>query len=72
MLLPSKLFAYQDSVLPLLPEILRNLETSKRPNEIALDLASTNTDPTRLIEALDCLYVLGRIALSEEGKLHRC
>ena len=32
MLLPNKLFAYQDTVLPLLPKILRLLDTPKTPN----------------------------------------
>ncbi|MDK8803281.1 hypothetical protein QP880_04130 [Dermabacter hominis] len=72
MLLPNKLFAYPDTVLPLLPTILRLLDTPKTPNELAVALASVTTDPIRLIDALDCLYSLGKVTLSEEGALERC
>lgn len=72
MLLPNKLFAYQDTVLPLLPTILRLLDTPKTPNELAVALAPVTTDPIRLIDALDCLYALGKVTLNEEGALERC
>lgn len=72
MLLPNKLFAYQDSVLPLLPEILRQLDEPQTPNELAQNLSHLACDPIRLIDALDCLFALGKITLSEEGNLHRC
>lgn len=72
MLLPNKLFSYQASALPLLPEILRLLDEPKTPNQLAVHLAPITRDPTKLIDALDCLYALGRITLSEEGMIHRC
>ncbi|WP_442984583.1 ABC-three component system middle component 7 [Schaalia sp. lx-100] len=52
--------------------ILRLLDAPKTPNELAVDLAPVTTDPTRLIDALDCLYALGKVTLSEEGALERC
>lgn len=72
MLLPNKLFSYQATALPLLPEILRLLDEPKTPKQIALHLVPDQTDPVKLIDALDCLYALGRIKLNNEGVLHRC
>lgn len=72
MLLPNKLFAYQATALPLLPEIMRLLNDPMTPNELATHLGPLMTDPIKLIDALDSLYALGRITLDEEGVLHRC
>lgn len=72
MLLPNKLFCYQATALPLLPEILRLLDTPMPPKQIALHLVPDWTDPIKLIDALDCLYALNRIELSDEGVLYRC
>lgn len=72
MLLPSKLFSYQATALPLLPEIMRLLNGPMTPNELATRLGPRMSDPIKLIDALDTLYALGRITLDEEGMLHRC
>lgn len=72
MLLPNKLFSYQATALPLLPEILRLLDEPMTPKQVALHLVPARTDPIKLIDALDCLYALGRIELSDEGILYRC
>lgn len=72
MLLPNKLFSYQASALPLLPEILRLLDEPKTPNQIAAHLAPFAQDPIKLIDALDCLYALGRITLSKDGRIVKC
>lgn len=72
MLLPNKLFSYQATALPLLPEIMRLLDETKTPDELAAQLDTQMTDPIKLIDALDALYALGRITLDEEGRVHRC
>lgn len=72
MLLPNKLFSYQASALPLLPEILRLLDEPKTPNQIAAHLAPFTRDPIKLIDALDCLYALGRITLNKDGRIEKC
>lgn len=72
MLLPNKLFSYRESALALMPEILTLLDDGKTANQIAAALSTTTDSPTRVIDALDCLYALGRIDLSDDGKLHLC
>lgn len=72
MLLPNKLFSYQATALPLLPEIMHLLSDPMTPNELAAHLGPLMTDPIKLIDALDSLYALGRITLDEEGVRHRC
>ncbi len=72
MLLPNKLFSYQATGLPLLPEILTQLSEPMSPKDLATRLHPTTVDPLKIIDALDCLYALDRIDLNEEGMLHRC
>lgn len=72
MLLPSKLFSYQESVLPLLPEILTRLDEPQSPRTLAQTVSGVTNNPTRLIDALDCLYALGKITLTDEGMIERC
>lgn len=72
MLLPNKLFSYQATALPLFPEIMRLLVEPMTPNQLAVQLQPLTSDPIRLIDALDCLFALGRIALDEQGVIHRC
>lgn len=72
MLLPNKLFSYQATALPLLPEILQFLDEPMTPKQLALHLIPNRTDPIKLIDALDCLYALGRIELNNEGVLYKC
>ena len=68
MLLPNKLFSYSETTLPLLPQILNRLDEPCSPKE----LASLTNNPTRLIDALDCLFALGMIRIDTEGRLHTC
>lgn len=72
MLLPNKLFSYEESVLPLLPKIMRALDEPKSPKELLLEVCSSSTDTLRFIDALDCLYAMQRIRLIEEGKIVSC
>lgn len=72
MLLPNKLFSYESTALPLLPKILRILDEPMTPKRLSQQIDPFGIDPVKIIDALDCLYALGRIALNDEGKLHRC
>lgn len=73
MLLPNKLFSYNESTLPLLPKILAILDKPTKPTEIVAQLQNgEDVKPTRIIEALDCLYALGKIKLTEEGLIEKC
>lgn len=69
MLLPNKLFSYNDSILSNLPIILRTLNTPLLPKQLYSILQLT---PIEFIETLDCLYALGKIDISDEGRLYRC
>ena len=73
MLLPNKLFSYNESVLSKLPLILRELDQPKTPNELLLSLSNTVNNPLELVDALDCLYALREIELNEEEvRIIRC
>lgn len=73
MLLPNKLFPYNESILSKLPLILRELDQPKTPNELLLSLGNIVNNPLELVDALDCLYALREIELNEEeGRIIRC
>lgn len=73
MLLPNKLFSYNESVLSKLPLILRELDQPKTPNELLVSLGNNAKSPLELLDALDCLYTLRQIELNEEdGRIVRC
>lgn len=73
MLLPNKLFSYNESVLPILPLILKELDNPKTPQELLYSLGNALENPLELMDALDCLYALGKIELNdEEGRIIRC
>ena len=73
MLLPNKLFSYNESVLSQLPLILRELNQPKTPNELLVNLGNSMKSPLELLDALDCLYALKEIKLNEEdGRIVRC
>lgn len=72
MLLPNKLFSYEETVLPLLSVILRALDKPKTPKELCLYLKVEQTEVVRIIEALDCLFTLGKIELNEDGRIFKC
>lgn len=72
MLLPNKLFSYNESVLPLFAPILNSLEEPKTPKELFLEVRKYNKDILLFIDALDCLYTLNKIKLNHEGRLVLC
>lgn len=67
MRLPDKITPYDDSVLPLLPKILEQLEDGEKgPSELCA--LHKGVDVSEFIEAMDCLYALGKIDFTNDGK----
>lgn len=71
MILPNKLFAYNDSVLSKLPCVLKNLDVPKNPAEL-LHICPDINGPVELIDVLDCLYSLRKITLNNKGEVEKC
>lgn len=72
MLLPNKLFSYNESVLSKLPVVLKELE--KNPcsvHELYKQVIGKMTGVSEFIEVLDCLYALGKIEHDEEAGVLR-
>lgn len=68
MKLPGKTTTYKDSVISLFPDILRLL---KKEDITVTELRKIiKADSGNYIAALDCLYALGKIEISERGLLH--
>lgn len=72
MLLPNKLFSYNESALSLFAPILSSLEEPKTPKELFYKVRNYNKDMLLFIDALDCLYALNKITLNNEGRLVLC
>ena len=71
MLLPNKLFSYEESILSRFPVVLSVLEEKPmRVSELYKKLNDYFESVNDFIEILDCLYALGKIELDgEEGVL---
>ena len=71
MLLPNKLFSYEESILSRFPLVLSMLqEKPMRVSELYKKLNDYVDSVNDFIEILDCLYALGKIELNgEEGVL---
>lgn len=72
MLLPSKLFSYNETALSKLPDILDALEEPKPPLVVYHKIKGKISSPLEFMAALDILYALGEIELTEERMLTRC
>ena len=71
MLLPNKLFSYEESILSRFPVMLSVLEEKPmRVSELYKKMNDYVESVNDFIEILDCLYALGQIELDgEEGVL---
>ena len=70
MLLPNKLVSYDQSILPKLPVILRELK--KKPvsvHELYKRVIKKMSGVSEFIEVLDCLYALGKIEFDEKEEV---
>lgn len=75
MKLPDPIFPYKQSILPLFPQIVRTLNHAPRsPSDLFEYLQSDNPDllVQDFIDALDCLFVLGRVNITEEREVLVC
>ena len=69
MRLPSKTVMYSESVFVILPKIIKMVEVeSKDVIELYKELKK-DYDIVLIIEALDCLYALGKIDINKGGKI---
>lgn len=72
MLLPNKLFSYNQSVLSKLPAFLTELDNPTTPKDLYKSMHNAITGPMEFIDVLDCLYALNKIDIDNEGRLYRC
>ena len=73
MQLPNKLYSYQKSTLALLPMVLKSIKNGNTNvvniyNSISVYL----DDSTDFLSAMDCLYALNAIEMTDEGEVTIC
>ena len=67
MRLPNKITPYSESVLPALVKLLDTLEgASLTPSEIYS--SCKHIDMSEFVEAMDCLFALGKIDFEDDGR----
>ena len=70
MRLPDKITSFKESVFKLFPLILNQVSKyDMYPIDIYENIKSI-TSPSEFIEALDCLFILKKIELNQQGELH--
>lgn len=72
MRLPNKVTPYAKSVIARFPEILTMLQGQDlTPNELLEALVDDRENMSEILDALDCLFALGKVELIQEGsRLH--
>lgn len=72
MLLPNKLISYDQSILPKLPIILKELKDSPiSVHELYKRVIKKMSGVSEFIDVLDCLYALGKIEFDEKEEVLR-
>ena len=72
MLLPNKLIPYDQSILSKLPIILKELDNPPIPvHELYKRVIKKMSGVNEFIDALDCLYALGKIEFDEKEEVLR-
>ncbi len=68
MKLPNKLFSYRESIISKFPIILNALEKEKHFTiyELYISVINKFEDISEFLEAVECLYALGKIEYSYE------
>lgn len=70
MRLPNKVTSYSNSVVARFPDILEALEQQDMsPKELMEETTVGKKDMGDFLSALDCLFALGKIELTEEGRV---
>ena len=73
MQLPNKLYSYNNSILPVLPIILRELKKEPLPlDKLFLKTRSRIEDPSDFIFAMDYLYALRKVIVDDNGEVLLC
>ena len=71
MRLPNKVTPFSDSIIPLFSIILECLEEQDMSPHDLLEHSVSRVDISAFMNALDCLFALGKIVINEEtGVLH--
>lgn len=67
---PSKVTAYKDSIFAKFPAILSLLQQrDMRPEELYKAVKTKSFDVIGFIDAIDCLFMLGKIEFVAEGEV---
>lgn len=70
MQMPNKLFTYKESVLSKFPVILKNIEHGNcSVIELYQNVQKDVGDICEFMDALDCLYALGKIEYDDEQEV---
>lgn len=72
MLLPNKLFSYNQSILSKLPAFIKSLDTPKDPKTLYQYMNDILNTPIEFVDILDCLYALCIIDIDDEGRIYKC
>lgn len=68
MLLPNKLYSYNESILPKLPPMLKELKKqSLSVHDLYKKMGKSLSGVNEYIDALDCLFALRKIEYDDEG-----
>jgi hypothetical protein len=72
MRLPNKVTSYSKSAIAWFPSILSSLkEKDMPPQDLMEALVTGQANMGDFLDALDCLYALNKIELTDEGRLLR-
>lgn len=72
MLLPNKLISYDQSILPKIPIVLKELKSSPMSvHKLYKRVIKKMSGVNEFIDTLDCLYALGKIEFDEEKEVLR-
>ncbi len=70
MRLPSKVNTFSESVIALFTPILENLESrDMTPHELLIATKTKLSEISIFLDALDCLYKLGKIVIPENSEV---
>ena len=73
MQLPNKLYSYQKSTLALLPIILNTIKQgTSNVKELFKMIALPLETPSDFLSAMDCLFALNMIEMSDDGEVNLC
>lgn len=73
MLLPNKLYSYENSTLALIPKVLKELQQgSKMVKDLYNNLKPSLADPIDFLSVMDCLYAHQAVDIDEKGEGYKC